>query len=153
MGQYRTDLFQGKPSATASSNSPVCCKGTSHTMPVRIAGGDPHAFLHVNLHLNRCLVSLSLIPNVHFQGSPKHCYLPALPVRPVFIQDCHHQLSLCSSPLHEPSCCFIAPGAHTWGAQHCKAGIPTGAELKNYYIPCSLLLGKMYVKGYAFLVH
>lgn len=97
--------------------------------------------------------SLSLIPNVHFQGSPKHCYLPALPVRPVFVQDCHHQLSLCSSPLHEPSCCFTAPGAHTWGAQHCKAGIPTGAELKNYCIPCSLLLGKMCVKGDAFLVH
>lgn len=41
----------------------------------------------------------------------------------------------------------------TWGAQHQKAGIPTGAELKSYYIPCSLLLGEMCARVCLFLVH
>lgn len=68
MGQYRTDLLWGKPSAAASSNSPVCCKGTSHTMPIRIAGGEIRTFLHVNLHLNTYLVSF--VPNERFFKAP-----------------------------------------------------------------------------------
>lgn len=94
--------------------------------------------------------SLSLIPNVHFQGSPKHCYLPALPMRPVFVQDCHHQLSLCSSPL---LLLFYSTRRSHLGSSALQSRHSHGAELKNYYIPCSLLLGKMCVKGYPFLVH
>jgi len=83
MGQNRTDLLRGKPKATASSNSPGCCKGTSPTTPVRIPRGDPHAFLHVSCHPTRCLLSLSHSKWAVFQGSPKCHFLPATPGRSV----------------------------------------------------------------------
>lgn len=41
----------------------------------------------------------------------------------------------------------------TWGAQHHKPSIPTGAGLKIYYIPCSFLLSKMYARVCLSLVH
>lgn len=68
MGQYRTELLWEKPSATASSNSPLCCKGTWHTTPVGIAEGEAYTFLHVSLHLYSSLVSL--LPNKHFSKAP-----------------------------------------------------------------------------------
>jgi len=43
-------------------------------------------------------------------------------------------------------------GARTQGAQHCKAGIPTGTEVKNRSIPCGSPSGNLCAKGYALLV-
>lgn len=116
-------------------------------MPVRIAGGDPHTFPHVNLHLHRYLVSLSS----QMSSFPR---LPqaSLPFNTASKPSFHSGLLPPAIPLllsltQALSLLYSTRRSHV-GSSELQSSIPTGTKLQSYYIPGSLLLGKMCVKGF-----
>lgn len=111
-------------------------------MPVRVSGGDPHTFPHVNLHLHRYLVSLSS----QMSGSPR---LPqaSLPFSTASKPSFHSGLLSPAIPLllslTQALLLLYSTRCSHVGARSCK-----GTKLLSYCIPGSLLRGKMCIKGF-----
>lgn len=116
-------------------------------MPLRIAGGNPHTFPHVNLHLHSYLVSLSSQMS-SFPRLPR----ASLPFGTASKPSSHSGLLPPAFPLllslTQALLLLHSTRRSHAGSSELQSSIPTGTKLPRDCIPGSLPLGKMRIEGF-----